>query len=309
MHALATGQPHYWAATSRTAQERGQATTSATAEGAPRGNGRPAEEYTLGGSAAEQQRLRQQLAVLRAHSTDLLDRVILPPGGSALDLGCGPAGILDLLSARAGPDGQVTGVDADAGHAGAARVFADQHGLANVHIVIADARHTGMPGSTFDLVHTRLVLANIARPGEVVTEMARLAKPGGWVAALEPDLLGLCYPSHPAVDRLTELFVAACRQEGADPHLGRRLPHLFRAAGLTGAGAGARTDVYPAGHPQRTVLLDLLQAMRPKLTARGLVSDGELDTLDAAARCHLADPDTLTMPVTYFLAWACKPRP
>jgi len=53
--------------------------------------------------------------------------------------------------------------------------------------------------------------------------MARLAKPGGWVAALEPDVLGLCYPAHPAMDRLTELFVTTYRYQSADPHLGRRL--------------------------------------------------------------------------------------
>ena len=105
----------------------------------------------------------------------------------------------------------------------AARAFAARHGLANVHVLTADARHTGLPGGTFDLVHTRMALANIAQPGEVVTEMARLAKPGGWVAALEPDVLGLCYPAHPAMDRLTELFVTTYRYQSADPHLGRRL--------------------------------------------------------------------------------------
>ena len=293
---------------SQTANEPGQAGSSATTgDPGPRGNGQLAGAYTLGSSTAEQQRLQQQLAVLRPHSAALLDRVILPPGGSALDLGCGPAGILDLLSARAGPDGQVTGVDANAQHATAARAFARQHGLGNVRVICADARRTGLPGGTFDLVHTRLVLANISRPGEVVTEMARLAKPGGWVAALEPDLLGLCYPAHPAMERLTELFVTAYRAQGADPPLGRRLSDLFGAAGLTGAAAEARSDVYPAGHPQRTVLLDLLQAMRLKIAAGGLASEDELDTLDAAARRHLADPSTLIAPVTYVLAWARKP--
>jgi hypothetical protein len=135
-----------------------------------------------------------------------------------------------------------------------------------------------------------------------------ILKSAGWLWVLaisQPNCT--TYPSHPAVDRLTELFVAAYRQEDADPHLGRRLPHLFRAAGLTSAGAEARTDVYPVGHPQHRVLLDLLQAMRSKLTAGGLASDSEPDTLDAASRRHLADPDTLVVPVTYFLAWAANP--
>jgi hypothetical protein len=55
------------------------------------------------------------------------------------------------------------------------------------------------------------------------------------------------------------------------------------------------------------VLAGLLRAMRPKIVARGLATGPELDALDAAARWHLADPDTLAVPVVYFLAWACKP--
>ena len=94
------------------------------------------------------------------------------------------------------------------------------------------------------------------------------------------------------------------RHDGADPQFGRRLPHLFRRAGLADIGVEARTDVYPAGHPQRTVLADLLRAMRPKIAARGLATGPELDALDAAARRHLANPDTLAVPVAYFLTWA-----
>ena len=128
------------------------------------------------------------------------------------------------------------------------------------------------------------------------------------MAALEADILGLCFPPDPAVDQLTELLMASYRHDGADPQFGRRLPHLFRRVGLAEIGVEARTDVYPAGHPQRTVLIDLLRAMRPKIAAYQLVTGAELDVLDTAARRHLADPDTLTVPVTYFLAWARKPK-
>ena len=284
-----------------------EAVTSPAADAGGSDHGRPSGSYTWGSSPAEQRRLEQQLAVLRPHSATLLDRVGVRPGWSTIDLGCGPGGILDLLAARVGPSGHVMGVDLDSGHAASARAFARDRSLANVQVVSADARRTGLPGAAFDLVHTRLVLVNISRPGEVVAEMARLAKPGGSVAALEVDALGVCYPRHPALDRLTELLTTAVRQDGADPELGRRLPHLFRDAGLTDIEVEARVDVYQAGHPQRTLVPDLLRAIRPKLIARGLAGEAELDAVDAAARRHLADPDTLIVPVTYFLAWARRP--
>jgi ubiquinone/menaquinone biosynthesis C-methylase UbiE len=53
--------------------------------------------------------------------------------------------------------------------------------------VAADARHTGLPSGTFDLVHARTLLVNIPELAEVVAEMVRLAKPGGWVASQEPE--------------------------------------------------------------------------------------------------------------------------
>jgi len=54
------------------------------------------------------------------------------------------------------------------------------------------------------------------------------------------------------------------------------------------------------------VLPDLLRAVHPKIITRGLAGEAELGALDTAARRHLADPDTLVVPVTYFLAWARK---
>ena len=53
--------------------------------------------YALGSSGGESARLRRQADELAADSAALLDRVGLRPGQAAIDLGCGPRGILDLL--------------------------------------------------------------------------------------------------------------------------------------------------------------------------------------------------------------------
>ena len=55
--------------------------------------------YALGSNPEETARLRRQSYELRLQSAELLDRVGLQPGQSAIDLGCGPSGILNLLSA------------------------------------------------------------------------------------------------------------------------------------------------------------------------------------------------------------------
>jgi hypothetical protein len=54
--------------------------------------------------------------------------------------------------------------------------------------------------------------------------------------------------------------------------------------------------------------LDLILNIRHRILAQGLIDQRELDRLDRDARGHLEDPDTIIVPVTYFLAWARKPR-
>ena len=263
--------------------------------------------YALGSNPAESARLRRQSEELRPYSAELLDRVDLRPGGSAIDLGCGPSGIIQLLSDRVSPGGRVVGVDADPAHVSLARQFCDELGLRNVEIVAADARETGLPSGSFDVVHCRTLLITIPEPATVVAEMVRLARPGGWVVSLEPDTqYKLCYPAHPSYDRLGELFDAAFRRNGADPFIGRRLPELYREAGLNDIGVEVRAPVHPPGHTRRTILLDLARSLRAIILERGLAEEQELDELDRTAREHLANPNTLVMTV-YFLAWGRKP--
>ena len=268
----------------------------------------PTAVYALGSDPAEAARLRRQSDELGSHSVALLDRVGVRPGQRAIDLGCGPRGIVELLCDRVGSDGRVVGLDRDPALVVLARAFVHERGLANVDIMEADARRTGLPASSFDLVHARTLLINVPDPDSVVAEMARLARPGGWVIAMEPDGAGRVYhPSNPAMDRLHEIFDETYRQNGADPFIGRRLPELFREAGLTDVGVEARADVYPPGHSRRTVRPDLVRSMRAKIVERGIAGEQELRDLDRAAREYLEDPCTLVLPHLFFLTWGRKP--
>jgi SAM-dependent methyltransferase len=181
-------------------------------------------------------------------------------------------------------------------------------GLSSVEILAADARRTGLPSGSFDLVHARTLLVNVPEPAEIVAEMARLARPGGWVAALEADTeYAMCYPPDPAFTRICEIFTVAFSRNGADPWIGRRVPGLFRRAGLADIGVEAKTESWPRGHSRRTIMLDLMRSMRPHILALGLASEAELDELDAAARAHLDNPCTVTISGLLFLVWGRKP--
>jgi len=264
--------------------------------------------YALGSSPGESARLQRQADELAADSAALLDKVRLRPGQSAIDLGCGPRGVLDLLAERVSPGGRVVGLDADPVHTAMAADFAAERRLSGVQIMTADARSTGLPPGSFDLVHARTLFINLPDPAAVAAEMARLARPGGWVADMEPDTEhSLCYPPHPAFDRLCEIFRVVFSRNGADIAMGRRVPELFRQAGLADVEVEARVQMYPPGNSRRTVRLDLVRAMRPMILEMGVATEAELDELDAALRPHLTHPDTITMSGLLFLTWGRKP--
>ncbi len=264
--------------------------------------------YALGSSPGESARLQRQAEELAADSAALLDRISLRPGQAAIDLGCGPRGILDLLTGRVAPAGRVVGLDADPAHAAMAAEFAARRGLSSVDIITADARSTGLATASFDLVHARTLLVNVPDPAAVAAEMVRLARPGGWVASMEPDTEhALCYPPHPAFHRLCEIFNVSFRRNGADPWIGRRVPELLRQAGLADVGVEAKVQMYPPGNSRRTLRLDLVRSMRLQVLDMGLASAGELDELDTAARAHLDDPRTVVMYGLLFLTWGRKP--
>ncbi len=95
---------------------------------------RATDVYALGSNPEESARLRRQSDELRSQSAELLDRIGLRPGQSAIDLGCGPSGILSLLSAAVSLGGRVVGLDADPAHTAMASQYA------------GEPRHTGRPG-------------------------------------------------------------------------------------------------------------------------------------------------------------------
>jgi hypothetical protein len=138
--------------------------------------------------------------------------------------------------------------------------------------------------------------------------MVRLARPGGWVASQEPDCgYSLCYPPLAGWDRLCELFRVGIGRTGADPRIGRRLPELYRDAGLAGIEVQCHGPAYPAGHSRRTVIPDLVRSLRPMICELGLSDARELDDLDRAVREHLADPRTVMMPHLLVATWGRKP--
>ena len=101
------------------------------------------DPYVLGGTQTEQQRLLAQASEFEIQSRWLLDQIDVRPGWRAVDIGCGPIDILNLLSERVGIEGSVVGLEREERFVAMARSEIARRGLRNVEIVQADALNTG----------------------------------------------------------------------------------------------------------------------------------------------------------------------
>jgi SAM-dependent methyltransferase len=267
--------------------------------------------YVLGASEPERHRLVRQAKGIAAEASWLLDRVGVERGWRAVDVGCGPIGILDLLCDRVGVTGQTVGVDNDARMITMAREVAAELNLTNLTLVQAEAADTGLEPASFDIAHARLLLVNLANPQRVVTGLSALVRPGGVVAVEEVDWVSwVCEPPHPAWDRLRDALCEFRARRGLDVHMGRRLPGLLRGAGLDEVGFRAVCPTFVHGDDDdhnHTLLVGFAKLHGAELVADGLVAADELASLVNALEAHLADPATITLYTLLCQAWARRP--
>jgi SAM-dependent methyltransferase len=171
-----------------------------------------------------EERLKEQVEWLREQWLWLLRTRIAPETGrgrrlKALDVGCGPGLVMDVLSTLF----EVEGVDADADAVRAC--------LGRGHAVsLADARRLPFADASYDVVLCSFLLMWTERPQAVLDEMARVSR--RWVVCLaEPDYGGRVV-NPPELAALDGYVVSGLRRRGADPMIGRKLPGLMRRAGL-----------------------------------------------------------------------------
>jgi len=269
-----------------------------------KGNLPPWQDYPLGGTQVEEERLIRQAFDYEPRARLVLDRIGVQPGSNVADIGCGPLGILHLLSERVGPLGRVVGLEREPRFAARARAEIARRGLTNVSIVDGDALAMPLKKQSFDLVHERLVMINVSARETLLAEMLSLLRPGGTVVLEEVDNVSwLCQPAHPSWDAILRAFHAVFQADGGDPFVGRRLPELLRAAGVQDIQVAMDVDLALPGEYQRMHLVSLLDSVRERVLSTGLLRDEEASTHREARVDHLSDPATTVIDKLRVQAW------
>jgi len=177
--------------------------------------------------------LKRQALWLRESWTWLLRTRVLEkePGRlRALDVGCGPGHVMEVLS----PLMDLKGVDIDPKMVSAGR-------SRGYDITEGPAEKLPFESDSFDLVYCTFLLLWVKDPERVVSEMSRVSK--RWVACLaEPDVgARLDYPD--GIAPVKDLIVKGMKKEGGDPFMGRKLRGVFARCGLE-AEVGAHLGVW-----------------------------------------------------------------
>ena len=122
----------------------------------------------------------------RLVASEFVDWLHIPPSARWLDVGCGTGALTEAILRQANP-AEVHGIDPSEGYLALAR---DQVRDARVRFDIGDARHLSLESHRYDLVVSGLVLNFIPDLQAGMSEMVRVVRPGGVVAAYVWDYAG-----------------------------------------------------------------------------------------------------------------------
>jgi SAM-dependent methyltransferase len=163
---------------------------------------------------------------LRAERSLTFDALKPWAGARLLDIGCGTGEDVHRLRDLAGHGGRAVGVDSSMRMLRECRRRTDQPVL----VAAADAHRLPFPGGTFDGCRAERVLQHVADPRAVLVEVARVLRPGGRIALLEPDWGTLVVDS--ADPRTTRSILNAKADRICHGGIGRTLRRLLCRAGF-----------------------------------------------------------------------------
>jgi SAM-dependent methyltransferase len=217
---------------------RALATTYRGGEDAPAHLEKPPDPATLIAALEDRGRTPSQARLRRR----FLRFARIAPGQRVLEVGSGSGVVARDVAAIVGDGGHVVGVDSSRTVIAVARRLARRAGLdGHLEFRAADAARLPFRPHRFDTAIAVTLLLHVDRPAAVLSEMIRVTRAGGTVAAQDQDF-GTLALTHPDPALTARILDAVAKSRYAEPCSGRRLPGLFASAGLRRV--RVRTDVY-----------------------------------------------------------------
>jgi SAM-dependent methyltransferase len=220
-----------------------------------------------------------------------LERIGVPEGGRALEVGAATGTIAARLAELVGPSGEVIAADIDT------RVL-EEWDDPPFRVLRHDLLTDDFEPGSFDLVHCRAVLLLLGPDQQAVIErMASWLRPGGVLLCEEPwiDVARLS-PDPTTARAVAGLDRAAPHVDGA---FARRLPAALAAAGLEEVTAEGSLQFFAGGSARAAFHLRALIGYTDALIEAGILEPDDRQRLEAT----YTDPATLECGWPRLAAW------
>jgi SAM-dependent methyltransferase len=224
--------------------------------------------YIHGTAPLEQERLASLNRLTNAAFVTFLE---VPAGARVLEVGSG-LGLLAVAVAEAAPEVRVVGLEQSRAQLAAAAANP------SVRYVRGDAHQLNFADERFDLVYARYLLEHVPAPELVLSEMRRVVRVGGRVAACENDV-GLMRVDPPCAtfEHVWKAFQTYQAGLGGDSLIGRRLHRLFRMAGFEHVVLSVQPEVHwhgsPGFEPWVANIIGNIESAREGLVRAGLCDE------------------------------------
>jgi SAM-dependent methyltransferase len=267
-------------------------------------NAEKTNQYALGSTDAEHERLIRQAKWLTHHTERFFRESGIGPGQRVVDLGSGVGDVSLVLAQLVGPTGEVVGIERDQRSIARASARMAEAGFHHVKFTQSDV-HQIPKDKLFDAAVGRYILMFLPDPVAVLRSLSDLVRPGGVVAFQEP-----CWQSFlersanlPLWSAGAALLEGTFKRSGTNTSMGPELPRVFQEAGL------------PAPSVHRDTLVgaeewmpDCLHSLRPEMAKFGLDASvlGDFETLSARLHAEVKAHNAATPLPDLISAWSRK---
>jgi ubiquinone/menaquinone biosynthesis C-methylase UbiE len=263
-------------------------------------------DYVLGSSDAEHERLRRQAGTLAPYTERLFRDAGVSRGQRVLDVGSGVGDVAFLAASIVGRTGSVLGIDRDAIALRKARRRAAAARARNMQFLEADLTNLRIEG-VFDAIVGRFVLMFLPDPVATLRSLMAHLCTGGVIVFQEASWASFhSQAGHlPLRTACANVLCSTLQRVGARPDMSLT---LYRGLMECGYQAPAlRLEVPMADDADgRRWLCDLIMTLRPRFTELGIATQaiGAFDTLAARLDSELESARSFAPLVGLVGAWA-----
>jgi ubiquinone/menaquinone biosynthesis C-methylase UbiE len=266
------------------------------------------DNYALGRSAAETQRLILQNQIYGPFSRQFLSAAGITAGMKVLDFGSGAGDVALLLADLVGPEGRIVGIDSNVEILDTARARVQAAGWKNVEFRHGDIQNLDVDHD-FDAVVGRWVLMYVPDPVALLRKLPAYLRPGGIVAFQESDLSTppRTYPSMPLHEDVRRWTTPPPGAPGPDLEMGPKLYATFLNAGLPAPHLRLDTPIGGGrSWPGYAYIANTVRSLLPFMTKVGAATADEvdIDTLEDRLRAEVLGHDGIQILAAVVGAWA-----